>query len=74
MEPLQQPEGEFHHFQLISPDGDVPISISVLLHVNRSAFHGSSSDSLMPISAEDVIALHDALRHFDGNFIKAFKR
>jgi hypothetical protein len=73
MEPLQQPEGEFHHFQLIGPDGQVPLSISVLLHVNRAAFLGSTAE-LSPIGTDDVIALHDALRTFDGNFIKAFQK
>jgi hypothetical protein len=73
MEPLQQPDGEFHHFQLIGPDGQVPLSISVLLHVNRLAHPGSLAE-LTPIAAEDVIALHDALRQFDGNFIKAFQK
>lgn len=72
MEPLQ-PEGEFHHFQLISPDGQVPLSISVLLHVNRVAAPGSPSDAA-PIDSNDVIALHEALRQFDGNFIKAFQK
>lgn len=73
MEPLQQPEGEYHHFQLVSQDGEVPLSITLLLHVHKPAADGAQSD-LTPINADDVIALHDALRQFDGNFIKAFKR
>lgn len=72
MEPMQQPEGEFHHFQLISPDGNVPLSITVLLHLPRSsAFFQENAE---PLNADDVLALHDALRHFDGNFIKAFQK
>lgn len=71
MEPQQQPDGEFHHFQLIGPDGQVPLSISVLLHVNRAP---QSLAEATPIETDDVIALHDALRQFDGNFIKAFQK
>jgi hypothetical protein len=70
---MQHPEGEFHHFQLIGPDGQVPLSISLLLHVNRAAFSGSSQEQT-PIGVNDVLALHDALRSFDGNFIKAFQK
>ncbi|HSI20150.1 MAG TPA: hypothetical protein VLA04_00350 [Verrucomicrobiae bacterium] len=73
MEPLQQPEGEFHHFQLVNQNGEVPLSISLLVHVNRAAAFGSPAD-LPPLSTDDVIALHDALRKFDGNFIKAFQK
>lgn len=68
----QQPEGEFHHFQLVSQDGEVPLSITLLLHVNRAA--SGPHQELTPISADDIVAFHDAFRQFDGNFIKAFKK
>lgn len=70
----QRPEeGELHHFQLVNADGQVPISITLLVHVNRSTPTGLHQE-LSPLTANDVLAFHDAMRNFDGNFIKAFKK
>ena len=73
MEPIQPPEGEFHHFQLVNSEGEVPLSISVLVHFNQKATRGLQQADA-PISSDDVIAFHDALQQFDGNFIKAFSK
>lgn len=73
MEEKETPEGEFHHFQLVDPDGFVPMSISVLVHYNpRAARNESAADD--PISADDIIALHDALQTFDGNYLAALSK
>ncbi|CAN5146212.1 hypothetical protein BH11PAT4_BH11PAT4_8580 [soil metagenome] len=71
--PADQPnvDGEFHHFQLVNQEGSIPLSISVLIHVNPKAL-GSPSVPATPISANDVIALHEALENFNGDFISAF--
>lgn len=62
--------GELHHFQLISQDGQIPISVSVLIKVNRPemAHHAA----VTPISTNEVIQLHEELQRFDGDFIAAF--
>lgn len=65
-------DGEFHHFQLVNQDGAIPMSISVLIHVNPKAL-GKPSVPATPISANDVIALHEALENFNGDFISAFR-
>jgi len=65
------PTGEFHHFQLVSANGDIPFSISVLVHYNQKGVL-PSVDSTDPIPAEEVIQLHEALKNFDGDFINAF--
>lgn len=64
------PQGEFHHFQLVNTDGEVPISISVLVHYNNRQ---STPEQVSVLGTNDVIAMHDALEHFDGDYIKAFK-
>ena len=66
------PQGEFHHFQLVNSDGDVPLSISVLVHYNNrktpiTGFSGA------PISANDIISFHESLKDFDGDYSAAFQ-
>ncbi len=69
----QLPEGEFHHFQLVGQDGEIPLSVSILVHVNpkasRSPLVGEN-----PITSNDVLALHEALQSFDGDFVTAFSK
>ena len=62
------PQGEFHHFQLVNQNGDIPLSISVLVHYNRK----ENQELQEPITANDIIEFHQALQSFDGNFVKAF--
>lgn len=64
------PQGEFHHFQLVNAEGEIPVSISVLVHYNQKA--ARQKNQLDPINADDIIDFHDALQEFDGDFIKAF--
>ena len=65
------PQGEFHHFQLVNSSGDVPFSITVMVHVNRS----SAPDlATAPIDANEVIQFHDALQSFNGDFITALAK
>ncbi len=65
-------DGEFHHFQLVDQDGNIPFSISVLVHYNqKSARHEAN---LEPISSNDIIEFHDALRGFDGDYIAALSK
>ncbi len=66
------PQGEYHHFQLVSSDGDIPVSISVLVHFGTKRQEATPGTS-EPISANDIIAFHEGLKTFDGDFIKAFK-
>lgn len=66
------PQGEFHHFQLVNSDGEVPLSISVLVHFNRK--NSQPENTGTPISANDIISFHDALQDFDGDYIKAFNQ
>ena len=65
------PQGEFHHFQLVGSDGEIPFSISLLVH-----FNPKRSDMLLepgdPITTNDIIEFHEGLKSFDGDFIKAF--
>ena len=72
MEELQQPQGEFHHFQLVNQDGEVPVSISVLVHYNQKFSKDDQSSD--PITTDDIIEFHEALQGFDGDYMKAFKR
>ena len=73
MEPMLPTEGEFHHFQLVNSEGEVPLSISVLVHINpKSLSTGSSLEN--PISADDVLAFHEELKAFDGDFSAAFTK
>lgn len=78
MEPIENPAeefetpGELHHFQVVGPDGNIPMSISVLIRVHAREFP-ASNNSFAPISTNDVIDLHTALTQFDGNFAAAFK-
>ncbi len=65
------PQGEFHHFQLVNPSGEVPFSITIMVHVNRSA---GSDHGLAPIDANEVIQFHDALQTFNGDFITALAK
>ncbi len=64
------PQGDFHHFQLVNSDGEIPISISVLVHFNRKS--SFSIEEGAPITANDIIHFHEALKDFDGDYIKAF--
>ena len=64
--------GEFHHFQLVNQDGEVPFSVSVLVHYNAGKESSAIDSSRPPISAEEIIAFHNALSEFDGDFVKAF--
>ena len=64
--------GEFHHFQLVNQDGEVPFSVSVLVHYNAGKESLAMDSSRPPISAEEIIAFHNALNEFDGDFVKAF--
>jgi hypothetical protein len=74
MEPVQPPEGELHQFHMVSPDGEIPVSITVLVRFGRSTQPGLQPNlNREPISADEVLTLHDALRSFDGNFIHAFR-
>lgn len=66
-------EGEFHHFQLVNSEGEVPLSISVLVHINPKSL-GSASSSEEPISADDVLAFHEELKAFDGDFSAVFTK
>lgn len=67
----EQPQGEFHHFQLVDAEGRIPFSISVLVHYNyRESLNNKQTD---PISADEIINFHYALKGFDGNFTHAFK-
>ena len=69
---MEEPQqGEFHHFQLFDAEGRIPLSISVLVHYNyRDSQNNKAAD---PISADDVVNFHYALKGFDGNFTHAFK-
>jgi len=69
-EPL--PQGVFHHFQLVNAQGDVPISISVLVHYNNP--RSEAALLLPPLEADDLIQFHNDLSAFDGDFIKAFNK
>jgi hypothetical protein len=71
-EDISVPDGEFHHFQLINAEGEIPMSISVLIHLNPKAM-GKPAVPQNPITANDVLALHEALETFNGDFISAFK-
>jgi len=64
------PQGEFHHFQLVNSQGEVPVSISVLVHYNQQP--ARPDQSLPPLETDDVIQFHEDLQQFDGDFIKAF--
>jgi len=64
------PQGVFHHFQLVNAQGEVPLSISVLVHYNDRQLQ--AAHPLPPIETDDVIRFHNDLQAFDGDFIKAF--
>lgn len=66
-----QPPGEFHHFQLVDQNGQIPLSVSVLVHFNRER---QKAPFQQPISDDDIIHFHFALKAFDGNFAGAFNR
>ena len=66
-------EGEFHHFQLVDPEGRIPVSISVLVHYNQSE-NTPSGTWQNPIEEDDVIDFHFALKQFDGNYISALSK
>ena len=73
MEPLLPTEGEFHHFQLVNSEGEVPLSISLLVHINPKSL--SSGPSLEgPISTDDVLDFHEELKAFDGDFSAVFTK
>jgi hypothetical protein len=67
--------GELHHFQMVTPDGQIPLSISILVHVTPTGNNSSTPTSVStnPISADEVITFHDQLRTFNGDFKAAFK-
>ena len=71
MEESSTPQGEFHHFQLVDAEGRIPVSISVLVHYNNQA-SPSSLTVFEPISDQDIIDFHYALKGFDGNYNQAF--
>ena len=62
-------EGFFQHFQLVNNQGEIPVSISVLIHYNKPSAPLRMEE---PITSSDVIDLHNALQQFDGNFSSAF--
>ena len=69
------PPGEFHHFQLVNQFGDVPFSISILVHLNQSSPKTDFDQNILekgPISSDEVIQLHEELKNFDGDYIRAF--
>jgi hypothetical protein len=68
----ESPQGEFHHFQLVNQEGDIPLSISVLVHYNQRSH--ASMFGQAPITADDIIAFHEGLKKFDGDFAKAFSK
>lgn len=69
---------EFHHFQLVGPDGSIPMSISVLVRMHdrqpKSQDIRMSRYANTPISSDDVIELHEALESIGGNFRAAFSK
>lgn len=77
MQPLESPaddlnvDGEFHHFQLVNADGEIPLSISILVHVNQKALEKQRVPAT-PITANEVLEFHEALSAFNGDFISAF--
>lgn len=66
------PQGEFHHFQLVNQEGEIPLSISVLVHFNQK--YQKNSQPQTPITSEDIIAFHEGLQEFDGDFATAFHK
>lgn len=74
MEPLLPAEGEFHHFQLVNAEGEVPLSISLLVHINPKMAQAYSQTETAPISTDEILQLHEALQEFDGDFINAFSK
>lgn len=74
MEPLLPAEGEFHHFQLVNSEGEVPLSISLLVHINPKMARALAQTDTSPISTDEVLQLHEALEQFDGDFIQAFSK
>ncbi len=73
-EPLEQPNGEFHHFQLVNAAGEIPLSISVLVHYAGNKINQALQSVESPIGTDDIIEFHEALKAFDGNFINAFSK
>jgi hypothetical protein len=65
-------DGEFHHFQLVNGQGEIPLSISVLIHYNQPTL--DQKQAIPPLNADDVLELHSALSSFDGNYTQAFKQ
>jgi len=66
-------KGEFHHFQLVDAEGRIPVSISVLVHYNP-AEREEDEGSKKPISEQEVIDFHFALKEFNGDYLQAFSR
>ena len=71
MDPLK-PEGEFHHYQIVDPEGNIPFSISVLVHFNNKS--ANKKANLQALNHDDVISFHRELESFNGNFEQAFKQ
>lgn len=67
---LPRPEGEFHHYQIVDPEGNVPFSISILVHLNNKS--AKDKINLEPITTADMITFHKELESFDGDFLKSF--
>lgn len=65
-----QMPGEFHHFQLPPEQGAVPLSVSVLVHVNRPDRTTAQST---PLTADDVLQFHKELKNWNGNLRQALK-
>jgi hypothetical protein len=52
-------DGEFHHYQLVDPQGNMPVSISVLVH--HAGATPSASQGKKPLTIEDALAFHDSI-------------
>jgi hypothetical protein len=69
------PNSELHHFQMVTPDGQVPVSISILVHVTPPSASPATPHTAVtqqPITPDEVLAFHEALRTFNGDFRTAF--
>lgn len=67
------PKGEFHHFQLVDAEGRIPVSISVLVHYNP-VDRDEDEAAKKPITDQEIIDFHYALKEFNGDYLQAFSR